>query len=692
MKVLVKEKLSQHKYKDNSGYLICVDSILARTGPQEYLMSELYPESDSNEIITIDRKPEQVFSAETLSSFENKPLTCEHPTENVVPENHKEYAVGFVRDVKRGVADGKDVMLGTLVIQDPQCIADIENNIRTDLSCGYDCDITEGDHPEQINIRGNHVALCEQGRAGVAKIVDSVNFNPNLIKKLIGEEEDAIKSYEEAIAQAKLKSDYESEKLFEHILHEEMEHLDELKGLQAINPSVINDSKRNPGRYPKVTQVGSKSNGEEIVYSIGDKVKLNYDPLTEWEVIKVENPKDVGTVSRDGYVNKGRAAKALIKPLNDKSKQNIWVELHSMAHLNDSGSDNHSYDIVNVRGHYEIYRDKKFVGSEDTYTEAKALVNELMDEDDKSEKLEDLAQIKYVIYLDNDNKYKGTTFENYKASHKNMDEITNLSVIEGLNTTSDMIDYVIENYGYAENEIGVKNRTYTNNEDEDKSIDDNDVMGINNGNLISVGSIVKLKSSDMSIFSKVYKVTAVNENEDKTTLTAKPILSDKVVTLDLSEVTPLTKEELERLDRIIKNLTTINDEYSEKYFKEKLKMLCKRKKDLMSVEDKKDDEAFNYSKNKLLRTIQNQIDECCEKLNCDENGKLIEDHDSIKMSNGNILQKVKSLYKEALLAYGEDGYSSWKEIEKYLHTADDCEKIAKILEKDINKKRKEGAL
>ena len=56
MRVLVKEKLSQHKYKDNSGYLICVDSILARTGPQEYLMNEIYPESDSNEIITINIK------------------------------------------------------------------------------------------------------------------------------------------------------------------------------------------------------------------------------------------------------------------------------------------------------------------------------------------------------------------------------------------------------------------------------------------------------------------------------------------------------------------------------------------------------------------------------------------------------------------------------------------------------------
>ena len=47
---------------------------------------------------------------------------------------------------------------------------------------------------------------------------------------------------------------------------------------------------------------------------------------------------------------------------------------------------------------------------------------------------------------------------------------------------------------------------------------------------------------------------------------------------------------------------------------------------------------------------------------------------------------------EYSLAYGKDGYSSWKEIEKYLHTADDCEKVAKILKQDIDKKRKEGTL
>lgn len=173
MKVLVTAKLSPNKMITNSGYLICNNAILARTGKQEYLKSEIYPDCSDDSIIEVDRRPEQVFSEATLASFENVPLTCEHPDENVTPDNYKEYAVGYVRDVHKGEYNGKKVVLGTLVVTDPNCIEDIQNGIRTELSCGYDCDITEGDSPQQINIRGNHVALCEQGRAGVAKIVDS---------------------------------------------------------------------------------------------------------------------------------------------------------------------------------------------------------------------------------------------------------------------------------------------------------------------------------------------------------------------------------------------------------------------------------------------------------------------------------------------------------------------------------------
>lgn len=174
MKVLIKEKISPHKSKTPEGYLICRDAILGRTGSQEYHKNEIFPDSGDDSVVNVVRDSKEVFSPEAIASFENKPVTCEHPDEDVTPDNYKEYSVGFVRDVHQGTVDGEPVLLGNLIITDADIINDIENGIRTELSCGYTCDITDEKQPRQVNIRGNHVALCEQGRAGIAKIVDSV--------------------------------------------------------------------------------------------------------------------------------------------------------------------------------------------------------------------------------------------------------------------------------------------------------------------------------------------------------------------------------------------------------------------------------------------------------------------------------------------------------------------------------------
>lgn len=176
MRVLVSEKLSPHRFKTPEGYLICTDAILARTGKQTYRRREVFGDiSDKGEEeIEINRDEKEVFNPVTLASFENKPLTIEHPNEDVNPENHHDYAVGFTRDIKRGRIDGNDVMLGTIVVTDAEAIKDIESGELVELSCGYDCDVVDEANPQQRNIRGNHVALCERGRAGIARIVDSM--------------------------------------------------------------------------------------------------------------------------------------------------------------------------------------------------------------------------------------------------------------------------------------------------------------------------------------------------------------------------------------------------------------------------------------------------------------------------------------------------------------------------------------
>lgn len=177
MRFLVAEKLGPHKFKTPEGYLICTDAILSRTGKQEYKRCELFGDTceDPDKIVNVERTDDEVFSDKAMASFENKAVCIEHPDHDVNAENHNELAVGFVRDIHKGEDNGKPVMMGTLVITDKDAVEAVESGEYKELSCGYDCDINDDDNPQQRNIRGNHVALCKHGRAGIARIVDSVD-------------------------------------------------------------------------------------------------------------------------------------------------------------------------------------------------------------------------------------------------------------------------------------------------------------------------------------------------------------------------------------------------------------------------------------------------------------------------------------------------------------------------------------
>lgn len=185
MRFLVAEKLGPHKFKTPEGYLICTDAILSRTGKQEYKRCEIFGDAcdEPDKIVNVDRVDAEVFSDKAMASFENKPICIEHPDHDVNAENHNELAVGFVRDVHKGEDNGKPVMMGTLVITDKDAVEAVESGEYKELSCGYDCDIDDDDNPQQRNIRGNHVALCKHGRAGIARIVDSA-FETIEAKKL----------------------------------------------------------------------------------------------------------------------------------------------------------------------------------------------------------------------------------------------------------------------------------------------------------------------------------------------------------------------------------------------------------------------------------------------------------------------------------------------------------------------------
>ena len=158
--------ISPNQLETSEGYLICKNVPIARTGKQDYLAREMgVADADPERVIPVMRNPEDVFSVETLASFEGKPVTLTHPPEDVTPENWTAYAKGHVQNVRRS----GDYIMADLVITDPMLINQVRSGSMRQVSCGYHCDYTaDGTGYKQTRIRGNHVAVVPLGRAGAA--------------------------------------------------------------------------------------------------------------------------------------------------------------------------------------------------------------------------------------------------------------------------------------------------------------------------------------------------------------------------------------------------------------------------------------------------------------------------------------------------------------------------------------------
>ena len=157
-------KIGENSIETPEGYLTYRNVPIARTGEQIYLARELgLTEGDGERPVKVYREEEEVFSPEAMSSFEGKDVTNEHPQEQVNPSNFSNYSKGHIEKIRR---DG-DFLVADLVIKDPILISEVRNKVKREVSCGYMCEyVPYKDGYKQTNIRGNHVAVVPQGRAG----------------------------------------------------------------------------------------------------------------------------------------------------------------------------------------------------------------------------------------------------------------------------------------------------------------------------------------------------------------------------------------------------------------------------------------------------------------------------------------------------------------------------------------------
>lgn len=183
-------RISDHILKTPEGFLICKDVPIARTGTQQYRGCEFGGPVAAG-IYNVQRPEAEVFDRAAVASFEGKPVCDEHPEEDVTLDNYGRYMKGVCRDVRRGDGDLSNCLVADLVIYDADLINKIEAGKR-EISCGYDClwNPTSDSSYDQLEIRGNHVAVVDKGRAGhkvaIRDTADDKKGGTKMSKSLIG--------------------------------------------------------------------------------------------------------------------------------------------------------------------------------------------------------------------------------------------------------------------------------------------------------------------------------------------------------------------------------------------------------------------------------------------------------------------------------------------------------------------------
>lgn len=160
--------------KDINGWLEIKDNPISKVGVFEYSGAQISPELEPDKIYNVYRPEEELSNDECINSFKLVPWIDEHvmlgnDDDNLTPAEQK----GIQGVIGEEVYFKDGYLLGNLKVFSENMTNLIDNG-KKELSIGYRCeyDIKSGTfngvHYDAVqkNIRGNHLALVEEGRSG----------------------------------------------------------------------------------------------------------------------------------------------------------------------------------------------------------------------------------------------------------------------------------------------------------------------------------------------------------------------------------------------------------------------------------------------------------------------------------------------------------------------------------------------
>lgn len=278
--------------KTDEGYLRG-EAVVTRCGVFKYL-------NQDGTIRREARLPEYAFKKDSLDSLKMIPVTNNHPTVLVDATNAKELSIGSTGETIN--IDGENI-LTTVTINVQDAISEIENNNKVELSLGYTLDLIEqkgvynGQEYDciQTNIKYNHLAVVERGRAGVSRLnFDSFECGIIVDENITHERENMVKinidnvdvEVDEAVKKAfdSLNARFDSATAEADTLKAKLDETEEqLKKAKEINSDSLISAKAKD-RVELIAKASKIVNADSL-YDLSDRdiklsvIKSRYDSL-----------------------------------------------------------------------------------------------------------------------------------------------------------------------------------------------------------------------------------------------------------------------------------------------------------------------------------------------------------------------------------------------------------------------------
>lgn len=162
-----------YKHEDTPEGFLRLHMTIAKAGELKYFNKD---GSERLEVVT----PEVLFDAKSIDSFKMKPITSpHHPPVMLNADNAGAYSKGMTGNLV--TIDG-DFLGIVATVTDAETIRNVKSGRTKQVSCGYLAGTKQRSDGkfDQLYRMGNHVTICEQGRAGadVRVNVDSAEGTP----------------------------------------------------------------------------------------------------------------------------------------------------------------------------------------------------------------------------------------------------------------------------------------------------------------------------------------------------------------------------------------------------------------------------------------------------------------------------------------------------------------------------------